>query len=87
MVRSTPLSRAIDCAQPSSVLASVIGRRGACQVPDLVDFDVERKADVVTEELELRVEVQVVSICLRPGEEIIDADDFMTVFKQPIDQV
>ena len=46
---------------------------GAGEVVDFVDFDVERKGDVVPNELEARVRVQVFNIAFCASEEIIDA--------------
>jgi hypothetical protein len=57
------------------------------EVVDLVDLDIERKADVVPQELEAWVQVQVVEVALGRRKQIVDADHLMALSEQPVDEV
>ena len=60
----------------------VDGRGGAGQVVDLVHLDVERKADVVAHQLEVRVVEQVRDVAPASGEEIVDAEHVVAFLQQ-----
>ena len=61
-------------------IALIVDRRGrAGQIVDLVDLDIERKGDVVAEQLEAIVTEDAIEIAPRAGEEIVDADDARAV--------
>ena len=60
--------------------------RRAGEIVDLIDLDIERKADVVPHEFEPRVAHEVIEIALVPGEQIIDAQYLVAALKQAIDQ-
>ncbi len=60
----------------------VDGRGRAGQVVDLVDLDVERKADVVAHQLEVRVIEQVRDVAPASGEEIVDAEHVVAFLQQ-----
>src|SRR6185437_4177141 len=62
-------------------------RGGAGEVVDLVDLDIERKAHIVPERLEMRVRHQVRDIVLAPGEVIIDAHDVVALGDEPLAQM
>jgi len=50
-------------------------RSRAGEVVDLIDLDEERKKDVVTQNLKMRVQEQACDIITRPGIKIIGAND------------
>src|SRR5580658_9785901 len=52
-------------------------RRGTRQVIDGVHFDIERKRDVVPEDLEAAIAEQVLYIPARPCEKIVDTENFV----------
>jgi hypothetical protein len=62
----------------------VYGRGGARQVVDLVDLDVERKSNVVPQDLEARVSQQVCYVVAIAGVEIVHAQDIITFAEQPL---
>ena len=62
-------------------------RRRACEVVDLVDFDIDRESHVVANELEARVVEQMRDVVTRTGEEIVQADDVAALFEQSIAKV
>ena len=59
-------------------------RRRAGEVVDLVDFDVQRKGDVVADELEAGIVVQMLDVALGAGEKVIMQS---TSLGQPIAEV
>lgn len=66
----------------------VVDRRSrAGEIEDLVNFDEERKAHVVAKEFEPRVLMQMLDVPLGARKEIVDAQDIMPLFEQPVDQV
>ena len=61
----------------------VVDRRGrAGQVVDLVDLDVQRKGDVVAQQLEMGVVQQVEDVVLGAGEVVIDTEDVVPVVEE-----
>jgi hypothetical protein len=52
----------------------VYWRRGASEIVDLIDFDVQREGHVVTDQFEPWVPKKMLDVCARTAEEIIDAD-------------
>ena len=50
---------------------------GASQVIDFIGLQVERKADVMADNLKIGVIQQMDNIALLPGEEVVNADNFM----------
>ena len=69
------------------VVLIVDRRRGAGEIVDLVDLHIERKRHVVAHQLEMRVVEQVLDVALGAGEEVVDAQDVMTLCDQTIAQV
>ena len=57
------------------------------EIENLVDLDIERKADVVTHQLEPRVRQQVMHVLAGAGVEVIDAENFVTALQQPLAQM
>ena len=55
------------------------GRRGARQIIDFIDFDIERQSDVVADKFKARLAVEMVNIAFCASEKIIDAEDLMTL--------
>ena len=53
------------------------GRAG--QIVDLIDLQIERKGHVVADELEPGVAEQMLDILLRSCEQVVDANDLVTV--------
>jgi hypothetical protein len=60
-------------------------RRGTGQVVDFVDFDVQGKGDIVPQQFKARVCAQMFNVVLGSCEEIVHADDLITVGEQSID--
>jgi hypothetical protein len=52
-------------------------RRWTGEIKNHVDFNKQRKADVVAHELEARISSQMVKVALIAREQIIDAQDFI----------
>ena len=65
----------------------VNGRRGAGEVVDLVDLDIERKGHVVADELEARMIVQVFDVAFAAGEQVVGAQYLVALFKKPVAQM
>ena len=66
----------------------VVDRRGrAGKIVDLVDLDIERFANVVTQELEMGICPEMGDIVPGPGEEIVGAKDLVALVEQSVDQV
>ena len=63
------------------------GRRRAGEIENFVDFDIERKTDVVAHQLEQRVREQMLHVASSSGVEIIDTQDFVAALQQPFAQV
>jgi hypothetical protein len=62
----------------------VVKRRGgAGKVIDFIDFDVERKADVMAKKLEMGIGQQMGDVVAAPRVAIIDAKHFMARIKKP----
>ena len=61
------------------------GRAG--EVPDLVDLDEQGEGHVVAQELEFRIAVQVGDVALLAGEQVVDAQHFLSAPEQPVAQV
>lgn len=57
------------------------------EIENAIDLDVEREGDIVTDQFELRVIEQVRDIAFRSREEIIQAENIVTVFDKAIAQV
>jgi hypothetical protein len=54
----------------------VVDRRGGtCEIGNLINFDIERKGDVVPHQFEMRMTDQMLYIASRPEEEVIDTED------------
>jgi hypothetical protein len=60
---------------------------GTCEIINLVNLYIEREADVVTEQLEPRIREEFVHVVTRPGIEVIDAEDFVTVPQEALAQM
>jgi hypothetical protein len=60
-------------------------RRGASQVVDFVDFDVQGKGDIVAHKFKARVGVQMSDVVFGSREEIVHADNLMAIGQQSID--
>jgi hypothetical protein len=58
------------------------GRAG--EIPDLVDFDKQRKGHIVSKEFEAGVADQMSDVSLLPGEQIVHAQDIVTGLQQAI---
>ena len=66
----------------------VVDRRGrARQVVDLIDLYVQRKRDVVAQQLEAGMLRQLGDVALGPGVEIVHAQDVAALGRQPLAQV
>ena len=66
----------------------VMNRRGrARHVVDLIDLDVERKRNVMPDQLEELGVHQMRDVALGPGEEVIDADDGRALPQEPLGQM
>ena len=66
----------------------IMDRRGRTgEVEDLVDLNEQRESHIVAEELEPRLRMEMGEIVLGSGEQIVDAQDFMPVGQQAVDQV
>ena len=59
----------------------------ASKIPDFVYLYIERKGDVMTKKLESRVVVKMVDIAFRSREEIVNAENFVSLADEPITQV
>lgn len=57
------------------------------KVINFVDFHIERKADVVANDLEMRVGAQMKNILPVASKKIIDADDLVPFFQQTFAQM
>ena len=55
-----------------------------CQVVDLIDLKIERKSDVVPDQLKVMLGEQVCDVALVARIEIINADNIITRINQPI---
>jgi hypothetical protein len=62
-------------------------RRGASEIIDLVNFHVEWKRHIVTNELETGMDTEMLNIPLGAREEIIDAQNVMPLLEQSIRQM
>ena len=62
-------------------------RSRTCKIEDTVDLQVNREGDIVAQELELRVSAQVLHIAFGAGEQVVEADHFVTPIEQSVDQV
>lgn len=69
------------------VVLVVHWRGRARQIPDFIYFDVQRKGDVMADELEPPVFQQVFDIGASTGEVVVDAEYFVPVFQQTIAEV
>jgi hypothetical protein len=49
------------------------------EVIDFIDLDVQRKGDVVAQEFEARICMKMLEIALGSREEVIDAEDFVSI--------
>ena len=66
----------------------VVDRGGrAGEIIDLVHLEIERKGDIVTDELEARVADQMLDIALGAGEEIVDAKNIVPVGEEPVTEM
>ena len=63
------------------------GRGWACQVIDLVDFQIEWKRNIMPDHFEVLMVEQVLDIASRAGKEIIDTEDNGSVGKQALAEV
>src|SRR3954451_3815834 len=59
-------------------------RRRTGEIVDLIDLDIERKRHVVAQKREARLAHHVSDVASRPGEEIVDAEDIMSLRYQPL---
>ena len=69
------------------VVLVVDGAGRASQVVDLVHLKVQRKSDIVPDELKARMAKQVLHVALGAGEEVVGTDNVITTGEQPVDQV
>ena len=69
------------------VVLVVNGRCRTGEIVDLVHLHVERKADVVAQELETRMVVKMVDVALGAGEEIVGAENLVPLLQKSVDQV
>jgi hypothetical protein len=53
-------------------------------LPAVVNFDIERERDLVPQKFEARFAYHMSDIASRPGEEIIDAEDVMSLCEQTL---
>jgi len=60
------------------------GRGGAGEIVDLVDLEPDRVHDVVPQQLEIRPFQQMRHVGLLAGEEIVQADDVVLLFREPL---
>jgi hypothetical protein len=66
----------------------VVHRRGwTSQVIDLVHLDVNRKRNIVANDLEARVAQEVRHVSFGAGKEVIKADHLVAILKEPLTQV
>src|SRR5438046_572715 len=65
----------------------VDGRGGASEIVDLVRLHVERERHVVADELKAGVSMEMLQVTLGAGEKIINAEYFVSLLQQAIDQV
>jgi hypothetical protein len=54
---------------------------------DVVDLDEQGVDDVVADELEVGVREEMPDVVLRPGEEVVDADDVRPLRDEPVREV
>jgi len=60
----------------------VVDRRGRTgEVVDLVDFDIEREADIVSHRLEVRIAEKMRDVILAPGKVVVDAEHVVPLFE------
>jgi hypothetical protein len=59
----------------------VHGGCGAGEVIDLVDLDVKREGHVMAEDFEPRVSEKLLDVAAAAGEEVVNADDLMTLIE------
>ena len=57
-------------------------RSGAGQIEDGIDFDEERKGDVVTLQFKARIAEQMLDVAPRTAVEVVDAQHFVTAIQQ-----
>src|ERR1700722_17689834 len=65
----------------------VDGRRRAGQIENLVDFDIERKTDIVSLQFKKWVRQQVLHVVSSSGVEVVNAQHFITARQQSFTQV
>jgi len=66
----------------------IVNRR--CRAGEVIDFvhlDIQREGHIVPDKLKARVADKVRNIPFRPREEIVDADDVVTVSEKPVAKV
>lgn len=61
--------------------------RWTSEIVDLVDLDIQRKADVMAHKFEARMAGQVIDIALVAGKQVVDAKNLIAAFEQPVDEV
>ena len=69
------------------VMLIMDGRSWACQIIDLVYFQIEWEGNVMPDHFEVLMVEQVLDIATRAGEEIIDTKDNGTVGNQALAEV
>jgi hypothetical protein len=62
-------------------------RRRACEIINLVDFDIEGKADIVSNKLESGIQHETGHIRPRRREEVIHAEDLVPAAQQSLTQM
>ena len=63
------------------VMLIMYRRSGTGQIPDLINFNIKWKADVMAHEFKARMIVEVIDIALGTGKQIIDTQHFMALLK------
>ena len=63
------------------------GGGGAGEIVNLVDFDIEREADIVTHQFEARMGQQAMHVVTCARIEIVDAEDLMPIVQQALAQM
>src|SRR5262249_25497355 len=74
----------LECWDRVAEVVHGAGRRGEVQNVVYRSVDQERIGDVVVEQAEARIAAQVIDVRESPGDQVIDADDFMALGQEAI---
>jgi hypothetical protein len=69
------------------IVLIVHGARGTGEVVDLIDLDIERERDVMSDQLEPGMAEKMRDVLLGAGKEVIDTDNLLSALNQPINQM